>query len=56
MLVTMPIYVLICESCGSRQSFIVYEEELEDLRKSKVLIRQCPVCRALTNWKSGFAE
>jgi hypothetical protein len=52
----MPSYILACESCGSRRSFIVYEEELEELHKSNALIRQCPVCRASTNWKSGFPE
>jgi len=28
---TMPTYVLICESCGSRQPFLLHEDQLADL-------------------------
>lgn len=56
MSVPMPSYVLICESCGVRQPFIVYEEELAETQNGKPVVRECPVCRAVTNWKSGFPE
>ena len=52
----MPSYILTCESCGSHQPFIVYEEELGELQNGKTIIRPCPLCRAATNFKSGFPE
>jgi len=41
----MPSYVLICESCGVHQPFIVYEEELAETQNGKPVVRECPVCR-----------
>jgi hypothetical protein len=52
----MPSYVLTCESCSSNQPFIVYEQELGELQNGKTIIRPCPLCRAATNFKSGFPE
>ena len=54
--VPMPSYVLICESCGNHEPFNVYEEELGEIQSGKPVVRQCPVCRAKTNWESGFPE
>ena len=53
MLSTMPSYILTCESCGSHQPFVVYEQGLGELQNGKTIIRPCPLCRAATNFKSG---
>ena len=39
MLSTMPSHILTCESCGSHQPFIVFEEELGELQNGKAIDR-----------------
>jgi hypothetical protein len=53
---TMPSYILTCESCGSHQPFIVYEEEIGALRNGEAVLRHCPHCRAQTRFNRGFPE
>jgi hypothetical protein len=52
----MPTSVLSCETCGVHKPFIIYEEELAEVRNGRALSKHCPVCRTTTNWVFAFPE
>lgn len=40
----MPTCVLVCETCGVHQPFIIYEEELAEVQNGKPVPKPCPTC------------
>jgi hypothetical protein len=46
----MPSSLLICESCGNRQTFFLDEPSLEEVKSGKAITRHCLRCRTTTDW------
>jgi hypothetical protein len=46
----MPSSLLICESCGNRQTFFLDEPSLEEVKNGKTVTHHCLRCRTTTDW------
>jgi hypothetical protein len=46
----MPTTLLTCESCGNRQSFLLDEATVAELKAGKTAPKHCLRCRATTDW------
>lgn len=52
----MPTCLLVCESCGNRQTFFLDEMEVEEMRNGKTVPKHCLRCRTTTDWVFALVD
>ncbi|MBI2819314.1 MAG: hypothetical protein HYX73_04975 [Acidobacteria bacterium] len=52
----MPTTLLICESCGNRQSFFLDEAIVSELKSGKTVPKHCLRCRTTTDWVFALVD
>jgi hypothetical protein len=52
----MPTTLLICESCGNRQSFFLDEATVAELKDGKTAPKHCLRCRTTTDWVFALVD
>jgi len=52
----MPTTLLICESCGNRQSFFLDEATVVELKGGKTAPKHCLRCRTTTDWVFALVD
>ena len=52
----MPTTLLICESCGNRQSFFIDEATVTEIKGGKTVPKHCLRCRTTTDWVFALVD
>jgi hypothetical protein len=52
----MPTTLLICESCGNRQTFFLDEGTVAELKTKKTVPKHCLRCRTTTDWVFAMVD
>lgn len=54
--VLMPTCLMVCESCGGRQSFFLDEASVQEMRNGKTVPKHCLRCHTTTDWSFALVD